>query len=80
MEVSGRVVRKRVGIGSKFERDALCLVGDDGEYLLRRPGATGAPDYVDPALEALTGKQILAKGTLNSSRSTLFLSDWEELP
>ena len=78
MTISGRVERKRVGVGSKFERDALCLVSPDGDYLLRRPGVSAAPDFVDPDLDALAGKQIRVNGTVNASRSTLFVSHWEE--
>jgi hypothetical protein len=71
---------KRVGVGSKFERDALCLVSDAHEYIIRRPGAgTGAPNRVDPELHKLVGKDIRVNGTLNPSRSAVFVSDWEVL-
>ena len=79
MTVSGTVVRRRVAIGSKFEREALCIVSDGGEYLLRKPGSSGAPDYIDPEFAALTGKTIRVDGTVNQSRSTFFVSHWEEL-
>jgi hypothetical protein len=56
----GRVVRKRVSIGSKSEHDALVLVTPDGqEYKLRREG--GNP-FRDPELDVLEGKQIECEG------------------
>ena len=72
---------KRVGIGSKFEHDALCLVNDQQQVIIRRPGrATGGFDYVDPDLHELVGKDVRVNGTLNPSQSTIFVSDWKVLP
>lgn len=60
MTLRGRVVRKRVSIGSKSEHDALVLVTADGqEYTLRRQG--GNP-FRDPQLDPLEGKQIECEG------------------
>jgi len=71
---------KRVGVGSKFEHDALCLVNDHQQLIIRRPDrATGALDYVDPDLNELVGKDVRVRGTLNPSQSTMFVSDWKVL-
>ena len=60
MTYQGRVVRKRVSIGSKSEHEALVLVTPDGdEYKLRREG--GNP-FRDPELDVLEGKQIECEG------------------
>ena len=60
MTYQGRVVRKRVSIGSKSEHEAIVLVTDDGqEYKLRREG--GNP-FRDPELDVLEGKRIECEG------------------
>jgi hypothetical protein len=59
MEIEGRVIRKRINIGSKSEHDATVLVTEDGEFKLRRQG--GHP-FSDPDVQALHGKRIRAKG------------------
>ncbi len=60
MTFQGRVVRKRVSIGSKSEHDAILLVTPNGqEYRLRRQ--EGNP-FRDPELDALEGKRIECEG------------------
>ena len=58
-EFVGHVVRKPFGVGSKSERDAVYLVTDSSEYVLRRQG--GNP-FFDPELEALVGRRIRCDG------------------
>jgi hypothetical protein len=71
----GRVVRKRVSIGSKSEHDALVLVTPDGqEYKLRREG--GNP-FRDPELDVLEGKRIDCEGVLRNGQ--LIMTRWSVL-
>jgi hypothetical protein len=71
----GRVVRKRVSIGSKSEHDALVLVTPDGqEYKLRREG--GNP-FRDPELDVLEGKRIECEGVLRNGQ--LIMTRWSVL-
>ena len=71
----GLVIRRVVAVGSKSERDAVVLVTDDGEYVLRRRGAN---PFVDPELDALVGKTVRCTGELRGS--TLIASDIAEDP
>jgi hypothetical protein len=75
MKTQGRVISKRVAVGSKSEHEAVVLETGSGEYVLRRAG--GNPFY-DPELDELVGKTIQATGTLHGY--TLIMSRWEELP
>lgn len=75
METSGKVIRKRIGVGTKSEHEAVVLVTpDDDEYKLRRDG--GNP-FVDSEVSKLVGKKIRAKGVVDSGH--LIMSEWEEL-
>ena len=74
MEIAGRVVKKPFGGGSKSARDAVMLVSDAGEFVLRRAG--GNP-FSDPALDNLVGKSIEGHGVVHGY--TLILSDWREI-
>lgn len=66
MTLQGRVVRKRVSIGSKNEHEALVLVTPDGEeYKLRRQ--VGNP-FRDPELNVLEGKRIECEGILRNGQ------------
>jgi hypothetical protein len=67
---SGSVVKRPFGIGSKSERDAILLVTEDKEYVLRRQGGNA---FADPALEQLVGKQVQCTGTVTGY--TLLVSD-----
>jgi len=74
MEYCGRVVKKPFGKGSKSEHDAVILVTDAGEYVLRRQG--GNP-FHDPQLERLVGKVICCQGLLHGY--TFIMSTCTEL-
>ena len=76
MELTGRVIKKRIAIGSKSDRDAVCLVSGGNEYVLRRKD--GNPFY-DPRLEELVGKQIRAVGDIVDDDNTLQMSKWTEV-
>jgi len=68
----GRVVRKRLSIGSKSEHEALVLVTPDGqEYKLRRQ--EGNP-FRDPELDVLEGKSIECEGILRNDQ--LIMTRW----
>jgi hypothetical protein len=65
MILEGRVVRRRINVGSKSEHEAAVLVASDGEYKLRVKG--GHP-FSDPEVQALVGKQIRAEGFVSASQ------------
>jgi hypothetical protein len=69
--LSGKVVKKRFGEGSKSDHMAVMLETSAGVYKLRRPG--GNP-FSDPELEKLVGSEI--EGVGNVSRNTYILTDW----
>jgi hypothetical protein len=69
----GTVVMKPFGRGSKSEHDAVCLVTDSGEYVLRRQG--GNP-FRDPELDKLVGKRIRGEGFVTGY--TLIMTSWSE--
>jgi hypothetical protein len=73
MQCRGRVVKKPFGVGSKSEHDAVMLVTDSGEYVLRRLGGNA---FRDPELDQLVGKSIAAEGILHGY--TFIMSSWEE--
>jgi hypothetical protein len=73
-ERTGAVVRQSYAPGSKSERDAVMLVTDGEQYLLRREG--GNP-FHDPELDALVGKRLRCRGTIHGS--TFILAGWEVL-
>lgn len=60
-DLRGRVVRRRVGRGSKSEREALCIATAVGEFVLRRKGG---PSYGDDELERYCGKTISCRGVI----------------
>ncbi len=75
MTYQGRVVRKRLSIGSKSEHEALVLVTPDGqEYKLRRQ--EGNP-FRDPELDVLEGKRIECEGMLRNGQ--LIMTRWSVL-
>lgn len=61
IELSGKVVMKPFGAGSKSEHKAICLQTDKGDYVLRRVG--GNP-FHDAELHKLVGKHITAIGNV----------------
>ncbi|HKA02955.1 MAG TPA: hypothetical protein VKD67_01460, partial [Acidimicrobiales bacterium] len=58
--VTGDVVRRRIGAGSKSERDAVVLDTGDRILILRRRGGNA---FSDPALDALVGRRVRLEGT-----------------
>jgi hypothetical protein len=57
------------------------VVNEDQQLILRRMGAvTGDFASVDPHLSELVGKDVCIEGTLNPSKSTVFVSGWRVLP
>jgi hypothetical protein len=75
VKIHGRVIKRPVAVGSKSEHDAILLVTDHGQYLLRRQG--GNP-FADPVLEKLVGKSIDGDGIVHGH--TFIMSDWAERP
>jgi len=65
MVLEGRVVRKRINIGSKSEHDAAVLITDEGEFKLRLQG--GHP-FADPSVQALVGKRIRGEGFVSAGQ------------
>jgi len=59
MVLEGRVIRKRINVGSKSEHQATVLVTSDGEFKLRRQG--GHP-FSDPEVDSLVGKRVRGEG------------------
>jgi hypothetical protein len=74
MELSGQVIKREFGKGSKSEHDAIVLDTGKEQYVLRRRG--GNP-FSDPELEKLVGKKIRCHGELVGY--TFFLTQWEEV-
>lgn len=74
MKLKGHVIKKLFAAGSKSEREAVMLVTDKGEYVLRRKG--GNP-FSDETLENLVGKQIRCEGDLTGY--TFLMTDWTEI-
>ena len=72
--LTGEVIRKRFGRGSKSERTAVCLRTESGDYLLRRKGGLA---FADPELERLVGKRLCATGVL--AAYTFLITDWREI-
>lgn len=78
MRLTGQVVRKRFGAGSKSEHDAIYLsTAEGGSFKLRIPG--GNP-FRDPRLDCLVGTSITAVGELDAARGQFLLSDWKQSP
>ena len=69
---SGRVVKKRVARGSKSERQAVVLVTDGGDLLLRRVGGNA---FKDEVLEDLVGSTIVCEGSMRGRH--LMLHSWK---
>ena len=63
-ELTGTVVRKKFGQGSKSEHDAVCLESASGSFVLRRMG--GNP-FNDPELNKLVGKEVTATGRFETT-------------
>jgi hypothetical protein len=67
--VEGDVVRRRIGVGSKSERDAVVVDTPDRSFVLRRRGGNA---FADPALDALVGQRVRLEGL---AADTTFLID-----
>jgi hypothetical protein len=65
----GDVVRRRICVGSKSERDAVILEMGDHFVALRRRGGNA---FSDPALDVLVGHHVRVRGT---ATATTFLID-----
>ena len=63
IELSGKVVIKKFGAGSKSEHDAVYIETGKESYVLRKVG--GNP-FIDVSFFKLEGKNITAKGTINN--------------
>lgn len=74
MQLTGHVIKRPFAQGSKSEREAIFLVTEEGEHLIRRRG--GNPFY-DPVLEETVGKTIRGEGILTGT--TFIISDWTEI-
>ena len=73
VSITGKVVLKKFGEGSKSEHEALHLESAKGSYLLRKQG--GNP-FNDTSLNKLEGKEVTATGFID--RYIFFASDIEE--
>ena len=72
VERTGRVETRLVAPGSKSERQAVVLVADDGEHVLRRVGAN---PFTDPVLDDLIGRDVWMVG--QDHAGTFLVSRWE---
>ena len=59
IELTGKLVRKQFGKGSKSEHDSIILESEKESYVIRRIG--GNP-FKDPVLEKLVGKKVKVTG------------------
>lgn len=74
MRYEGQLIRKRIAIGSKSERDAIVLLTEGGEYVLRR---AGADTFGDQQLDHVVGKRVACEGQVLDY--LLIFSECEEL-
>ena len=65
MVLEGRVISKRINVGSKSEHRATVFVTSDGEFKLRRQD--GHP-FSDPDVDRLVGKRIRGEGFLSAGQ------------
>jgi hypothetical protein len=73
-EFTGRVEKKPRAEGSKSEREAVVLVTEKAEYVLRRQG--GNP-FADAELDKLVGRRIHCRGLLRDY--TFIMDSWTPL-
>ena len=71
MELTGKVIKKVIGQGSKSQREAVAIVTGAGEFVLRRAGGNA---FFDEELEWLVGKSIRAEAVQHDY--TMILSHW----
>lgn len=63
VKLSGKVVLKKMGKGSKSEHEATYLQTENESYVLRRIGGNAFKDH---SLIELEGKNITVKGFINN--------------
>lgn len=73
--LSGKVIKKRYGAGSKSDHMAVMLETTGGTFKLVRMG--GNP-FADPELDKLVGSEI--DGVGNVSRNQFILTGWTVQP
>jgi len=73
-EYVGKVTKKLFGKGSKSESEAIFLITEEGQYVLRREGEN---PFHDPELQKLVGKTIRCTGF--AREYVLKISGWTEL-
>ena len=61
VELTGKVIQKKFGLGSKSEHQAIFLETDNETYQLRRLGEN---PFSDPGLKKFVGKNITASGKI----------------
>jgi hypothetical protein len=74
MKLRGRVIKKRLYVGTKSEHEGFVLLAPEGEFKLRRQG--GNP-FRDEILASLEGKQIEGEGILRKGQ--FIMSGWSIL-
>lgn len=74
-QLTGAVIKRLFGKGSKSEHNAVMLLTGDQRYVLRRQG--GNP-FQDPALDQLVGKTIQCTGFVNGY--IFLMTGWKEVP
>ncbi|HEX4666302.1 MAG TPA: hypothetical protein VH207_06845 [Chthoniobacterales bacterium] len=74
-QLTGAVVKKPFGLGSKSEHHAVMLMVGDQRYVLRRQGGNA---FQDQELDRLVGKTIQGTGFVTGY--TFLMSDWKEVP
>jgi hypothetical protein len=72
--LTGSVIKKLFAQGSKSERQAVMLITEKKEYVLRQDGG---PVFGDEVIDGLVGKKIKGDGKVLGY--TFILSDWEEV-
>jgi hypothetical protein len=73
IEISGRVRKAMVNVGSKSEHTAVLLDADDGHsYELRMPSQN--PFEISPHLTDLVGEHLTTSGV--ASNGTLLMHEW----
>ena len=74
MKLSGTVIKKKTGAGSKTEYDAVCLQTNNATVTLRRPDQS---PFKDDELEKLVGKNITVNGEMVNN--VFFVDDWKTI-
>lgn len=72
-ELTGKVIIKKFGSGSKSEHDSVCLETDKGTFVLRRVGGNA---FHDDQLHALVGKKISSRGRIKEPY--FMITDFQE--